>query len=789
LRAASKDHLYLHNSFGCSGCSSSFVTKAKAELAEDYEINNFSWADSTINITKKKGEGLLNEEDVATINNWFKSQPQYADYRVYRTSSDLRQDQQRLQQQQWFDLCLSVFGFIVISLLNLLAFYLKSILLQQLLGVACGIVCTAVIFYLGYDLLPRLFVNSWAAIEACISKPQDSTVRPSILYEYLLVFIVASILLQALVSMSYGLFIGHMLCMNHFHCPLMIAMSFYAKQWLRTKIDSNMTSLNYSKSNQQDLVEGKKAKIVNGDRIFFVGKLSSKSAVFDTGYTTGDSELKTINENDTVEYGWIYRGKKSITVKVEKAGDNLDKIHSSIHDAETERSIKRAELFNIEGWSAFLPLVFLLVIAVVTPIAWHIFASGFGIAASFDMAFSIILIACPCRDFVKNFCYYLALRDLPSSIHLKGSGVYEILDNMTNSPLRIGFDWTNTLQRDNGKRWSIYKLRDEAQQVLSNLRNYANSIGVYSGTEKISESDIAGYKQQLKLKQFFVKQSSKSKKEQVKQDGVNLYIGDNHNDILAGLAADVFIAINNKDALHYVYNPMRYADIVLDDTLEPLPELLQAIAIAKKAAYAVGIINTIYNICALFLACGGYLYLFGAFLNPVTASFIMLGSMLLNFLSSIAFTAVFTKLAYSNVSSICEIGERLGLLEEKRVVEDALGYVHKDRLHTEIAEFSVKAAGRYPCGYGIFTIGGYVVTTRGVLLQQEYTARYRLGAIAHKWQKIVLQPEVDATTSNSLFASAKEAKPCSPVAKPCSPVAKPGLARDLLNICENIFFI
>jgi cation transport ATPase len=750
----SKDRLYLYNSFGCSGCSSSFLADANEKFAKGYEEFGFSWADSTITITKKsKTEPSIDAADIKVINDWFKSQSQYSGYRVYSSLGDLQQEQKELQQKHWFDLCLSVLGFIVISLFNLLAFYLKSILLQQLLGVACGIVCTAVIFYLGSDLLPRLFVNSWADIKACTSKPQDLTVRPSSLYEYLLVFIVALILCQALVSMSYGLFIGHMLCMNHFHCPLMIAMSFYAKQWFRTKIDSTILNSGGSKSIESALKSSGKAQ--SGQRILFKGKLISDYAVFDASYTT-DSK-KEIKKGDEVEYGWIYIGDEEIDITEDCSGsDEAERKHGEINSAEKDRIDARTKIFNQGNMRSALQLAFLLVIAVIAPIVWHVFASGFGIVASFDMAFSIILIACPCRDFVKSFCYYLACRDLGSGIHLKGSGVYELLDNMISSPLRVGFDWTNTLQRDTGDAWSIHGLRAESRHVLNKLRCYVESIGVYSGTEKISESDIAGYKQQLKLKQFFVKQSSKSKKEQVKQDGVNLYIGDNHNDILAGLAADVFIAINNKDAVHDVYNPMRYADIVLDDTLEPLPELLQAIAIAKKAAYMVGVINVIYNVCALFLACGGYFYLFGVFLGPVSASFIMLGSMLLNFVSSIAFTAVLARWSYGSLASICDIGEGLCRLEEKRVVEDALGYVRKDRLHDEVSELAAKAAKRYPYGYMLFAIGGHVVTTRGVLPVQEYTVRKRLGDIANKWQKSVSRSKVNATTSNGFVASVKD---------------------------------
>ena len=747
----SKDRLYLYNSFGCSGCSNSFLADANKKFAKGYEVVGFSWADSTITITKKsKTEPSISAANIKVINDWFKSQSQYSGYRVYSSLGDLQQEQKELQQKHWFDLCLSVLGFIVISLLNLLAFYLKSILLQQLLGVACGIVCTAVIFYLGSDLLPRLFVNSWADIKACISKPQDLTVRPSSLYEYLLVCIVALILWQALVSMSYGLFIGHMLCMNHFHCPLMIAMSFYAKQWFRTKIDSTILNSDGSKSIERALKSGGKAQ--SGQRILFKGKLSSDYAVFDASYTMGEPK-KEIKKGDEIGCGWIYIGDEEIAITEEcSGGAEAERRHGEINSAEKDRIGARAEIFNQGNMRSALQLAFLLVIAIIAPIVWHVFASGFGIVASFDMAFSIILIACPCRDFVKSFCYYLACRDLGSGIHLKGSGVYELLDNMISSPLRVGFDWTNTLQRDAGDAWSIHRLRAESRHVLNKLRYYVESIGVYSGTEKINSGDIAIYKQLLNLNHFFVEQSSDNKKAQVRDDDVNLYIGDNHNDILAGLAAKVFIAINNKDAVHDAYNPIRYADIVLDDTLEPLPELLQKIAIAKKAAYMVGVINAVYNVCALFLACGGYFYLFGVFLSPVTASFIMLGSMLLNFSCSIVFTAVLARWSYGSLASICDIGEGLCRLEEKRVVEDALGYVRKDRLHDEVSELAAKAAKRYPYGYMLFAIGGHVVTTRGVLPVQEYTVRKRLGAIANKWQKSVSRSKVNATASNSFVA-------------------------------------
>ena len=739
--------LYLNNSFKCGVCSNAFT---KEKLFDHYEVESFSWDNSTVTITKNGSKEPLTNKDIAAINGEFQSKPQYANYRVYRNISDMTQDQENMRKKQWLELLLSVSGFMVVSLLNLLALYVQSLLLQQVLSVFCGVVCLVSIVYLGYDILKWL-PSRFIAFKACISDLGKSRAALPSLYEALLAFIIVAILAQSLVTMGYGFFIGHMLCMNHFHCPLMIATSFYAKRWLSSKVYSDMSVFKDSDS-YKEYLKNNNGELHKGQSVFFDSTLDSESAEFETGYTNG--ERQTIRRGGGLKFGWICISDGPVTIKKNNnAEETGESVHKMVNQAEIARNKRRADLFSMRRT---LFLVGLIAIAIIAPICWHIFAAGFGMAASFDMAFSIILIACPCRDFVKSFCYYLACRDLPSTIHLKGVGVYELLDDIVGisyilplSKIKMGFDWTNTLQRDessDSERWSIKKLRAETPQVLRLLRKYASGIGVYSGTRRFNGQDTEGYKKSLGIDEFFVGLARNNKEEQVK--GIDLYIGDNFNDILAGLKAKVFVAMKNEGAMHGPYNPIRYADIVLDDTLEPLPELFQAIAIARKTSYIVGVINTIYNICALFLACGGYFYLFGSFLSPIAASFIMLGSMVLNLWASIAFTALFMRFAYSSLASLCEIDEGLGVLEEKRVIESALGYAHKDRTHAEIANFAEIASGRYSYGYKLFTIGNYVITTRGILGRQEYTTRCRLGAIAQRWQEKVSSRKDQAAVSD-----------------------------------------
>lgn len=779
--------LYLNSDFKCQRCSDAFELEKEGVLFDGYSVKWFSWIDSKVTILKEGKDFEPTNEDINKINKWFESHSKYANYRVYLTFKDLQDKQKSEQKKQWLSLCISVAGFLAVSILNLLALYLKSVALQQLFGICCGVICIGIIFYLGRDIWPRVFRDRrlWGALKGCISQRKESKVSLSLLYEFLLSAVISLILLQAMIAMGYGLFIGHMVCMHHFHCPLMIATSFYAKRYLRMHIGGDIKILN-----EQELQSPGIAK--KGQRIKFTGILKSPSAKFDTIRTNGDNIIE-IRAGGTVKYGWKYLGEKDIDIahydndelqdvgkkeltkeEIKKLGKGGREALGIINKDETARLQNRMKLFNKHNWHASLQLMAMLLVAVIAPLCWYVFASSFGVAAGFDMAFSIILIACPCRDFVKHFCYYCAL---PGSVKLRGEGVYDILDNLVSAPpqgggfldrlyalagfsirkINMGFDWSNTLQRDESdgqKDWDINKVRPEAYGALRALRKYVRNVGVYSGTDKAHEISIAEHNKRLGLKSFFTGLSARDKKDRIIWDRVDVYVGDNQNDILAGLNAKLFIVVEDKEAAHDIYNPMRYADITMENTLEPLPELFKAIEAAKKASYIVGVLNVIYNIFALFLACGGFFYLFGTLLSPVAASFIMLGSMAFNCLVAVFFTKLFRYLHCDSLADICAIDEDLCLLEEKRVIEDVLGYAHESREHAETAKLAAIAAKRYPCGYKIFAAFGYALTTTGILSHKEYTARYRLDAIKTKWNFKVCSPIEEASSS---FGPKKEA--------------------------------